>query len=692
MRFVRIAINNIRSYKDQEVIFPQGSLLLEGDVGAGKTSILLALEYALFGLQPGQKGASLLKNNEDTASVELEMEIKGSPVIIQRKLRRNPKGVSNEYAAITINGEKIESSITEIKSKIVELLGYPPEFIKRNNTLFRYTIYTPQEHMKQIILDDSQSRLNILRHIFGIEKYRRIRDNCAILTNNFKSEIKYLQGEISTLDTDRTEMNIRKQLISSLNESISKGEILKEQKRQKRKVIENECKLLEDKLAEKYILESEIEKTKVLIQTKHEQISSLQVSINELNESISQPGIAFKAESYHSLLTNIQKTKDTIDRINIQFMDISSQENSLSKQQEELTNKRKRIFEIDICPTCLQDVKELHKHNILNDTETKLSGISNVLNNLNKERTQLQDILQLKKQDLNQLEEEKIEQEIRKSRQEDLKQSKLKLQEQKKQQEALNKDLDILNKHIEALKGARLKFTSFENLFSQKQSELRESIKEERNTEISLAESKKEKELAIKELNHLETKIIQKEAAKDKMIQLTEFTDWLSNYFLNLVEFTERNVLLKVRNEFSQTFRKWFNMLITDSSLESQIDENFTPIILQGETEMEYDFLSGGERTAVALAYRLALNQTVNSVMGMIKTKGIIILDEPTDGFSDAQVDKIRDILEELHAEQLIIVSHESKIESFVDNVIKVSKVGNSSQIENALTQNPTFS
>ena len=46
---------------------------------------------------------------------------------------------------------------------------------------------------------------------------------------------------------------------------------------------------------------------------------------------------------------------------------------------------------------------------------------------------------------------------------------------------------------------------------------------------------------------------------------------------------------------------------------------------------MDYDFLSGGERTAAALAYRLALNQTINSILSKIKTRGIIILDEPTD-------------------------------------------------------------
>ena len=49
-------------------------------------------------------------------------------------------------------------------------------------------------------------------------------------------------------------------------------------------------------------------------------------------------------------------------------------------------------------------------------------------------------------------------------------------------------------------------------------------------------------------------------------------------------------------------------------------------------------------------------------------------MDEPTDGFSDEQLDRVRMVLDELKTEQIIIVSHESKIESFVDRIIRLEK------------------
>ena len=134
MIFKKIKIKNIRSYEHQEIVFPSGSSLLSGDIGTGKTSILLALEFALFGLQPGQKGASLLKNGKNEGEVEIEFEIDNNLVLIQRRLKRK-KTIGQESAFITINGKTEEKSVVEMKNQVLSLLNYPAEFAKKTNLL-----------------------------------------------------------------------------------------------------------------------------------------------------------------------------------------------------------------------------------------------------------------------------------------------------------------------------------------------------------------------------------------------------------------------------------------------------------------------------------------------------------------------------------------------------------------------------
>ena len=687
MKFKKLKLKNIRSYEDQEINFTEGALLLSGDVGSGKTSVLLAIEYALFGLQPGQKGASLLRNNAKTGEVSLECEIDGKIILIERRLKRSNKSIGNEYASIIIDGEKTESSVTEIKTKILQLLGYPQEFIKKNNLLYRYTVYTPQEQMKQIILEDPETRLNILRHVFGIDKYKRIRENLTIFINFLKEKIKILQNDIKDLERDNTKLTLLKDSIPPMEHKISINLSLLEDKKKSRRNIEFEVEELSTKIKEKFTLDKEIEKTKVVVESKKENIFNISREIEEIEKILlEQQKETFNETNYEFIRKRIADKKVNIEKLGQIQIDIAGQINSLKKDLEEKATKRERLFKIDICPTCLQDVPEFHKHNILNETELSSSRIKTALEALDRNRVSLSNIKEKEINEMYELEKEKSKLEIIKSKIEYVEMSKAKFLQLIKKKEELEKDITFLEKHIVFLKEEMLKFTKFDTQFRIKNDLLKVAFQEEKYIEISTAEYKKEIEMTSKEIGILEEIIKSKEQLRKELSDFLELNDWLSTQFLNLIEFTERNVLINLRREFLNLFNKWFQMLVSSESFQVNIDESFTPIIIQNETEMDYSFLSGGERTAVALAYRLALNQTLNSLLSQIKTKDIIILDEPTDGFSDIQLDKMREVLQELNASQIIIVSHEQKIESFVNNILKIRKNQDVSQIESPIS------
>lgn len=682
MRIKKIRIKNIRSYSEEEIIFPKGSLLLSGDIGSGKTSILLAIEYALFGLQPGQKGSALLRNDSEFGEVALDLEVSGKEITIERRLKRTSRGINNEYSAITVNGEKFESSTTEIKTKILNFLCYPSEFIKKNNLLYRYTVYTPQEQMKYIIFEDAEIRLNIIRHIFGIDKYRRIRDNLIIAINRFKENSKILQGEIKTLEEDKKQLVAVQNIIQSLSSLIREREMYVEKLKNIRKSMEVEVLELEGKRKEKENLLSEIEKTKILITSKKENLFSIRKEISEIEHNLSEFKEKFDKEKFARLIRDFNAKKLNIENLNSQYIEVKGSINSISQQINESLAKKERIFQIDICPTCLQDVPDAHKHNILNEAEKTLSNLKRKILSLEESKKKLETLIVKEKVEMEKISETKLSLEILKSKETYIEDDKKRLGEVIKKKDSLDRDINLLTSHIENLKKETTSLSKFENIFKHKQEELKEAFRNERSAEILLAESKKELELTLKERDRLNNTISRKEESKKRLSGFLELIDWLSNRFVNLIDFTERNVMIKLRREFSKLFSKWFSILVSDSSFEVQLDEKFTPIIMQHEAEMDYAFLSGGERTAVALAYRLALNQTINTIFSQIKTGDLVILDEPTEGFSETQLDKMRDVLSELKINQLILVSHEQKMESFVDNVLRLKKSGDISHLE----------
>ena len=203
----------------------------------------------------------------------------------------------------------------------------------------------------------------------------------------------------------------------------------------------------------------------------------------------------------------------------------------------------------------------------------------------------------------------------------------------------------------------------------------------ERKLEINKRELEVKNEEMSKLVKILEEEINNKLKAKETLAKIMQYSNWIEEHFVKLMSTIEKHVMLQVYREFNELFQQWFNMLMGDETLTVRLDDEFTPIVEQNGYETSIENLSGGERTSVALAYRLALNRVINDIIGQIKTKDILILDEPTDGFSTEQLDKVRDVLEQLAIKQVVVVSHETKIESFVDNVVRIGKREHISEI-----------
>ena len=93
-----IKLHNIRSYEDHEINFPIGSLLLAGDIGSGKSTILLAIEFAIFGAKKRELPAhTLLRHGKKDAYVELRMQIDNKDIIVKRTLKRSNDGIEHTY-------------------------------------------------------------------------------------------------------------------------------------------------------------------------------------------------------------------------------------------------------------------------------------------------------------------------------------------------------------------------------------------------------------------------------------------------------------------------------------------------------------------------------------------------------------------------------------------------------------------
>ena len=157
--------------------------------------------------------------------------------------------------------------------------------------------------------------------------------------------------------------------------------------------------------------------------------------------------------------------------------------------------------------------------------------------------------------------------------------------------------------------------------------------------------------------------------------------EWLDSYFIPSVHRIEKSVMESLRYDFNEFYEDWYSKLVDDPTKRSRVDERFAPVLEQDGYQQSIDSLSGGEKTSVALAYRLAINSTMRRQTGTLSSN-LLILDEPTDGFSREQMVKVREILDSLKSEQIIMVSHEKELEGYVEHVFRVTKSEGSSTVQ----------
>ena len=667
-----IELENIRSYVKERITFPTGSTLLSGDVGCGKSSVLLATEFALFGIQRGElSGTDLLRHGTNEGKIQLCFEVNGKEVVIFRSLKRDKKGVSQEAGWIQIGGVKQSKMASELRAIVLEMLGYPLEYQTKNPIVFRYTVYTPQDEMKRILFGLPDERLSILRKVFQIDKYGRIRSNAESIVIR---EIRAMKREAESLSADLEQRVAESEKARSQLELL--GSDLKNQ--------QTASELLGQELASK---SKEVEKITGQIRTlgRLAQSAATRDSLVRERKSRNQriavelTDLGKKVSVLEKLLGESPgKPSSSEEDISAKKREFELKRSSLISRCSLIENELKRygtIMDRGRCEFCGQDVADAHafgdkmseRESELREAKLQSGRISESLTALEKQQRELSEYSY------------KVRLYVNNER--ELTEKRNRFSELRSEEERNEREISLSESELVQLRNELSQLEQLESLERQSKTEFNRLQIRKTEADRALTRIESQIENLTRDLGKLEKEIVEKRKMRERTAKLNATTSWFEKTFVPLMQVMEQTVMTTVQREFNSVFQSWFGMLMGNENLSVEADDRFAPIITQESYQTEYQNLSGGEKTAVALAYRLALNKAINTLIENIRTKDLIILDEPTDGFSSEQIDRIRDVLAELNLRQAILVSHESKIEAFVENVIRFHKEGHTSRV-----------
>lgn len=253
MRPIALEFQAFESYPEKEYIDfntldKNGLFLICGKTGSGKTTILDAMTFALYGKSSGDNRNDLgaLRcnrcNPKSDTFVRFDFSANGGAYRFERCLTKKRKNLASSQNAYKLNDAGVWEPLFEnpkeadMNKKAVELIGLSYD-------QFRQVIILPQGQFEKLLTAKTKDKEAILQTIFGMEKWEKIAnryydladkkhkqlaqertDMDNMLREEQCSDINELNEKIATIEKD---INDRKQVYDKENYAKQEEELAK---------------------------------------------------------------------------------------------------------------------------------------------------------------------------------------------------------------------------------------------------------------------------------------------------------------------------------------------------------------------------------------------------------------------------------------------------------------------------------
>jgi len=702
MRISSIKLKNYRQFKEAHIEFPDGVIGLVGLNGTGKSSLVEAVAWTLFGNIASRTDKEGIKRTgaspAEPCEASLEIEIGPDSYRIVRAL----KGSSQTGAAsVFANGKKIADSVKGCEKEIAHILDM-------DFKSFYTSFYAKQKELNALSDLNPNQRKDIIIRMLRIDAVDRAIDRIRAESRDTKKIIEIRRASIKdTTELESLKFQKEKEIEKASAESGSLfNKISAAQKRENefKDIFSKERKKYEDYNAQKIEL-SKCQSRSSELKKKSEEIKALVARIDSLETELKE--IAPQAQSYEEWdLKDKQKEelrkseKDELFKEKAELKEkvgkLEGERGSLEKIFKEVRSKKNVISSSgkeSKCPTCgqlLQNFEDIIKHYDeelekitaegkavavkKKEIEAKLAEIDLLIEQL--ERSPRKKSSKRPKYDFEEHEKIKTEKEKAKKAKDRQIELKAKIERKKELEDSLDKTGEELSsikaKIIKAEKDLELtdyKKEDYEKInkeYDEARADL-DRLKQKKNAfDIEKASLQKELEAIVREIKEAQDlkKIIDKELKDSEFLSRLE--DIMIEYRTHLIS--------RIRPQLIETASYLYRELTDGKYTGLDIDEDYNMRIFDGGYPYPLTRFSGGEADLANLCIRLAISQLISARAGT--EGGFIILDEIFGSQDIVRKNSIMTALNQLNKQfrQIIVITHVDDIKDTFEHVIEVTE------------------
>ena len=687
-----VELGNFLSHSDTTLEFDNGVTVFVGNNGAGKSSIIDAITFALFGQHTRKSNKGLIKRGTNHAFAKVTFNLNGKQYRAERKI--DTKGGLAAKFSENVNGNWIQIAAGERKqfgesmtSEIEKKIGLDFEKLKIASIV-------QQGELNAIIKAKPKEFKELLNAIIGIDKLDVAAEAMKIISKDFRENIR------ENIGYDDTQIEILSRDLEKFYDELKELKPLKKEYLSKKYQYEKESADLRIKFE---IEAPKIDKINQLESRRNELSTYAKAAIKEIQHEINEKERKIReCEGCFEHVEPKQKLETELKNVEVEIIDSQKKIQQLTNQKISLIEKQSLATKLQLkdnkCPVCDSVVDKLnplfqekHLKEEIATIEKEVNSLEKELESYNAERIEFSEKLQ------NIREAQAILRAYSIKDQNELKiiQKEIELKKKNTQKIPLTitsgnlmevADLDshtkMLFNSISKLEEETKGFdeTEFKNLKSSMNNmQTNLSQIDQKLGAISENINKNESQIKIIENVISELRVVRNYSEELNSIQTNVFNrdgpvaTSLRSWALNTISIRASEYLTLLNTKIQRILlkEKTRDVIITCFSKKEVLD---------------LESLSGGEQVSIALALRLGMA----SLLGA-SNLNLMILDEPTTHLDAERRKALVEVLSQLsnltnaqNPMQFIIITHESEI--FEDSNVEQIYKFESTELESKVT------
>mgnify|MGYP001327936037 FL=1 len=676
-----IELVDFLSHSDTKLELDNNTTVFVGHNGAGKSSIIDAITFALFGKHTRKNNKSLIRRGANQGFTKIEFSANGKNYQAIRKI--DSKGALTAQFSEDIDGKlktiaegerkQFDESMT---AEIERTLGIEFEKLKIASIV-------QQGELSSIIKAKPKEFKELVNAIIGIDKLDIALDSMRTVQKEFRNHIQ------KKLGFDDTQIQLLKSKVTAYELEFKNAKPRLEELVIDKKEIEENISNLEEEVQINTSKESQL---KELDSRKNELISYAKDVIKSIQREVSEKEQTVKeCKPCFVISKNKEELKSEINNTQENLVTIETQISDLEKKQARYEEKEELAAKLELkdgkCPVCDSNVDHLnpdfqkeHIENEIEEIDKKIVELENEREVLSEKSENLSNDLEESKEAATILKTHKITKE---SQLEDMiAEIKIKTKQIQKIPITVNSgqlvEAGTLDSHAKSLYENITALEKSTKGFNQEEFlEMKESLHDSRSKLSQIDQEYGEISGNIKKINteleKLGTTLNDLKHVQGYVRELEEIQEYVYNRD-GPVGKSLRSWSLEIISEKASEYLEKLNTKIQRISL-SEKTRDVNIACYSRNTTLELESLSGGEQVSIALALRLGMAHLLGA-----SNLNFMILDEPTTHLDSERRKSLVNVLSQLtnmkennSSMQFIIITHDDEIfeDSSVENIYK---------------------